>query len=73
MLLKSHAHKPEPRWQVRMSCHSRPRGIASVFMGANQVCVSRVEGDARAALLNPINDHMQKGRGTARARVEATE
>lgn len=72
MLLKSHWHKLVPLVQIYMSIHNRQHGIAGVFMDANHEYVSLAEGNDLAAILNHINDHMQKGMDAVCASVEAT-
>ena len=70
-LLKSHWQKLVPLVQIYMSIHNRQHGVAGVFMDANHEYLALAEGNDRAALLNHINDHMQKGMDTVCASVEA--
>jgi DNA-binding GntR family transcriptional regulator len=72
-LLKSHWQKLVPLVQIYMSIHNRQHGIAGVFMDANHEYMTLAQGDDRAALLNHINKHMQKGMDAVFASIEATE
>lgn len=70
-LLKSHWQKLVPLVQIYMSIHNRQHGIAGVFMDANHEYLALAQGGDRSALLNHINEHMQKGMDAVFASVEA--
>ncbi|MFK7869184.1 MAG: GntR family transcriptional regulator [Roseobacter sp.] len=70
-LLKSHWQKLVPLVQIYMSIHNRQHGIAGVFMDANHEYLALAQGEDRTALLNHINEHMQKGMDAVFASVEA--
>lgn len=70
-LLTSHWQKLVPLVQIYMSIHNRQHGIAGVFMDANHEYLALAQGEDRTALLNHINEHMQKGMDAVLASVEA--
>ena len=69
-LLKSHWKKLIPLVQIYMSIHDRQHGISGVFMEANFEYLNLAQGDDLGAVLNHINDHMQKGMDAVFASVE---
>lgn len=71
-LLKSHWQKLVPLVQIYMSIHNRQHGVAGVFMDANHEYMTLATGSERDALLDHINDHMQKGMDAVCASVEVT-
>ena len=70
-LLKSHWQKLVPLVRIYMSIHNRQHGVTGVFMDANHKYVDLMQGDDRAAILNHIGEHMQKGLDSVYASVEA--
>lgn len=72
-LLRSHWQKLVPLVQIYMSIHNRQHGIAGVFMDANHEYLALAQGNDRAALLNHINEHMQKGMDTVCASLEIAQ
>lgn len=72
-LLKSHWEKLVPLVQIYMSIHNRQHGVTGVFMDANYEYLALAQGDDRDALLDHINEHMQKGMDTVCSSLEATQ